>query len=52
VQIPCSQGGKPKKFTLQGTNQKKKNYMGEKQNSSTLQGGINLFTIKFIYPHT
>jgi hypothetical protein len=26
VQIPCSQGGKPKKFTLQGANQKKKNY--------------------------
>jgi hypothetical protein len=49
VQIPCIQGGKPKKFTLQGANQKKKNYRGEKQNSPTLQGGINLFTLIFIY---
>jgi hypothetical protein len=30
VQIPCSQGGKPKKFTLQGANQMKKKLQGGK----------------------
>jgi hypothetical protein len=36
MQIPYTQGGKPKKLTLQGAN--KKNYWWEKQNSHTLQG--------------
>jgi hypothetical protein len=36
--------GKTKKITLQGANQKKKKLQGEKQNPSTLQGVINLFT--------
>jgi hypothetical protein len=45
VQITCTQGGKPKKITLQGVNKKIK--QGEKQNLHTLQGGINLFTHLF-----
>jgi hypothetical protein len=43
MQIPCTYGGKPKKFTLQEMNKKKKNYR-KKQNSSTLQG------YQLIYP--
>ena len=44
----CTQGASPKNSTLQGASQKKKNYRGEKQNTPTLQGGINLFTLIYI----
>jgi hypothetical protein len=48
VQIPCTQGDKPKKFTLQGASHKKKRITGEKQNLPILQftGGKGIFTKK------
>jgi hypothetical protein len=48
VQIPCTQGTSPKNSTLQGASQKKKKLQEEKQNSPTLQGSINLFTLNII----
>ena len=44
MQIPCSQGGKPKKFTLQEANQKKKKLQGGKTKLTHITGGMNLFT--------
>jgi hypothetical protein len=45
----CTHEASPKNSTLQGASQKKKkNYRGEKQNSPTLQRGINLFTLIYI----
>jgi hypothetical protein len=44
VQISCTQGGKPKKFILQGVSHKK----GKKQNLPILHGRKDLFTLKLI----
>jgi hypothetical protein len=38
----------PKNSTFHGASQKKKNYRKKKQNSSILQGDINLFTLIYI----
>jgi hypothetical protein len=46
VQISCTQGGKPKKFTLQGANKKK--LQEGKTKLAHITGGINLFTLIFI----
>jgi hypothetical protein len=43
VKIPCTQGGKRKKFTLQGANKKK--ITGEKIKLAHITGDINLFTL-------
>ena len=41
--------GEFKKFNIARGELKEKKLQGEKQNSPTLQGGINLFTLIFIY---
>jgi hypothetical protein len=49
VQIPCTQGKKPKKFTLQEANQKKK-YYRKKQNSHKLQRLSTYLPLKLFMP--